>query len=827
MGNKVNEEALQKALEGLQALSEDVQTDREARELSSKIAQVSRRLRIEKGMGIAPSPLQQAQEIDPEYRVRPHLAYLSSRLVNATRDVERGKNRQIIVSMPPRSGKSTMTSQFFPLWLMRRHPEWEFVMVSYSESLSTGWAKNLRHFIEDKPELGVALRKDAGAQGRWETVEGGSMFATGTGGALTGRGARVLIIDDPIADFTAAHSPRIRDSLWNWWLSVALTRLEAPYLVLVTMCMTGDTPVLRPDGTETPLRDIRPDDEIATFTDEGEITTSVVANWASQGVDDILTLSMASGRKVRANARHPFWVIDEDGSGSWVRLGSLRAGMKVRCLAAPTEESSAPQTDAISPRSARACACPTTPAPGTQQGIGLRPPHMKDDGKFDSRGVTESRPRTTTDSSQSRMSGVPSVEGTSQKLPSLLTGQKSSASTTAMAPESCEACSATTATSSLLAATRPTSFGGPLSTSVVSTDEIVSVDPAGREEVFDIEVVGTHRFIANGLDVSNTRWHEDDFAGRLLSQEYEGDPRDWENIRLPAVAENDDVLKRPVDTPLLSPIIEETTEQASERWERTKVSVGSYTYSSMYQQRPAPQKGAIFDVGWWKYWTRDASKATEDGRVVYLDPAERSNARWIDSWDCAFKGGDSSSSYVVGQRWMRHKANRYLIAQQRGRWSFTDTIKRMKMWSRRDDQFTSPYGEYVNERIIEDKANGPAIIDTLKEEIAGIKAVNPGNSKEARARAITPEIESGNVYLPHPTDAGSEWVTDLLSELRNFPHDMYDDQVDALTQSLTVLRGSGTGSITVPGRSPTRGRLERDITRTGRSALTQRRIPGR
>ena len=559
MGNKMNEEALQKALDGLKALSEDVQTDQEARELSSQIAQISRRLRIEKGMGIAPSPLQQAQEIDPEYRVRPHLAYLSSRLVNATRDVERGKNRQIIVSMPPRSGKSTMTSQYFPLWLLRRHPEWEFVMTSYSESLTTGWAKNLRHFIEDKPELGVALRKDSGAQARWETVEGGSMYATCTGGALTGRGARVLIIDDPIADFTAAHSPRIRDSLWNWWLSVALTRLEAPYLVLVTM----------------------------------------------------------------------------------------------------------------------------------------------------------------------------------------------------------------------------------------------------------------------------TRWHEDDFAGRLLSQEYEGDPRDWENIRLPAMAENDDVLKRPVDTPLLSPIIDETPEQAVERWERTKVSVGSYTYSSMFQQRPAPQKGAIFDVGWWRYWTRDASKATEDGRVVYLDPAERSNARWIDSWDCAFKGGDSSSSYVVGQRWMRHKANRYLITQQRGRWSFTDTIKRMKMWSRRDDQFTSPYGEYVNERIIEDKANGPAIIDTLKEEIAGIKAVNPGNSKEARARAITPEIESGNVYLPHPTDPGNEWVTDLLSELRNFLHDMYDDQVDALTQSLTVLRGSGTGSITVPGRSATHGRMERDITRTGRSALTQRRIPGR
>lgn len=550
---------LQQTLKELRDLSERVSNDREAQELASSIAQVSRKLRIEKGIGIAASPLLQAQEIDEHYVVRPHLAYLSSRLVNATRDVERGRSRQLIVSMPPRSGKSTMTSQYFPLWLLRRHPEWEVVMVSYSEGLTTNWAKNLRAFIEQRPEMGVALRPDAGAQGRWQTVEGGSMYATGTGGSLTGRGAKVFIIDDPIADFTAAHSKRIRDSLWNWWLSVALTRLEPPYLVLVTM----------------------------------------------------------------------------------------------------------------------------------------------------------------------------------------------------------------------------------------------------------------------------TRWHEDDFAGRLLSQEYEGDPKEWENIRLPAVAEHDDVLRRPVGEPLLSPIISEGRDMALERWDKVKTAVGSYTFASMYQQRPAPQKGAIFDVGWWKYWTTDASKATDDGRVVYLDPAELTGARWIDSWDCAFKGGESSSSYVVGQRWVRQKANRYLVAQLRGRWSFTETIKKMKQWARRDDHWSSPYGDLVHERIVEDKANGSAIIDTLKEEIAGMKPVNPGNSKEARARAITPEIESGNVYLPHPTDQGNEWVTDLLSELRNFPHDMYDDQVDSLTQALSVLRGSGTGGITVPGRSPTRGRMERDVTRTGRSSLTARRIPGR
>jgi hypothetical protein len=105
----------------------------------------------------------------------------------------------------------------------------------------------------------------------------------------------------------------------------------------------------------------------------------------------------------------------------------------------------------------------------------------------------------------------------------------------------------------------------------------------------------------------------------------------------------------------------------------------------------------------------------------------------------------------------------------------------------------------VHDRLVEDRANGSAIIDTLRDHISGLKPINPTIGKEARARAITPEVESGNVYLPLPSDPGNEWVTDLLSELRNFPHDAADDQVDALTQALAYLRDSGRGGITVPG----------------------------
>src|SRR5690606_7866575 len=110
-----------------------------------------------------------------------------------------------------------------------------------------------------------------------------------------------------------------------------------------------------------------------------------------------------------------------------------------------------------------------------------------------------------------------------------------------------------------------------------------------------------------------------------------------------------------------------------------------------------------------------------------------------------------------------------------------------------------PLHERVHERFIEDKANGPAIIDTLRDKIPGLKPVNPQGSKEVRAHAVTPEIESGNVYLPDPRMPGYEWVAELIAEAQVFPNGSHDDQVDALTQALSQLRESGVGVLTVPG----------------------------
>ena len=96
----------------------------------------------------------------------------------------------------------------------------------------------------------------------------------------------------------------------------------------------------------------------------------------------------------------------------------------------------------------------------------------------------------------------------------------------------------------------------------------------------------------------------------------------------------------------------------------------------------------------------------------------------------------------------------------------------------------------ASRKMVEDKANGPAVISLLKHEISGIVPISPGqDSKLTRALAAAPEVEAGNVYLPKPKYA--PWVHDLISELCDFPSGKHDDQVDALTYALNYFRNSG------------------------------------
>lgn len=576
-----------------------------------------------------------------------------------------------------------------------------------------------------------------------------------------------IIVDDPVDGTASAHNRKAMDKLWRWWLSDMQTRAHPPFLIVVVGCLTGDTPVLMADGSEKAIRDVRIGDFVATFED-GALTTAPVTRWGNQGSDDVYSVTMASGRTVRANARHPFRVVTEGGGEEWVRAADLKPGDQVRSV-----EQRAARMDAIVQSEAGTSAT-----------------------------ATEWTPTTTSRPLQRRRVFVQSASGL--LTPRTLVEEVASSLTTITARDDSGGSSATTEASS---SGRGRQWNGSLllpNTYAPTEDEVVSVVLDGHEDVFDIEVDRTHSFIANGVEVSNTRWSSIDFIERLHSDQYEGDPREWERIVIPTIADGgEDSLQRAIGEPVLSPLLDESPDAALMRWGAIKSDIGSYAWAGLYQQRPFPAEGAIFNIEDFRYWTTNPARATEDGKVVLLDPSMLENARWLDSWDATLDGG-ISSDWVVGQRWARDGADRYLIAQRRGRWSFTQTINQWREWARTNDDAVSPYGRLVHERLIENKANGPAIADVLQREISGIRRVPATLGKAVRARSITPEIESGNVFLPNPDDPGNGWVSEFLDEWRAFDgtEGHADDQVDAGVHALRALRddSTGTGHISVPHR---------------------------
>ena len=123
--------ALKAVLADLREQVGEVTSEEEMRVITRRILDTTRQLKIKHGLGMPDGPLAQAIEIDPRFRHRDHLDYLSARVAQAVADVEAGQNRMLAVSMPPRSGKSTLLSTYTPTWILRAHPDWSIITASF------------------------------------------------------------------------------------------------------------------------------------------------------------------------------------------------------------------------------------------------------------------------------------------------------------------------------------------------------------------------------------------------------------------------------------------------------------------------------------------------------------------------------------------------------------------------------------------------------------------------------------------------------------------------------------------------------------------------
>jgi predicted phage terminase large subunit-like protein len=153
-------------------------------------------------------------------------------------NVADGKSNRLIVNMPPRHTKSEFASYLFPSWLMGRKPTSKIIQATHTSELAVGFGRKVKNLIDSEefsdifPDVNLA--SDAKASGRWSTNKGGEYYAVGVGGALAGRGADLLIIDDPVSEQDAL-SPSALDNIYDWYTSGPRQRLQPGGSIIIVM----------------------------------------------------------------------------------------------------------------------------------------------------------------------------------------------------------------------------------------------------------------------------------------------------------------------------------------------------------------------------------------------------------------------------------------------------------------------------------------------------------------------------------------------------------------------------------------------------------------
>lgn len=164
---------------------------------------------------------------------------ICKRLREFAEAVERGENPRLMLFMPPRSGKSEIVSRNFPAWFLGRNPDKEIIACSYASSLANSFSRKVRDILRDPAYKHIfpqcELDKDNQAVEQWMTTEGGGYVSAGVGGSIVGKGAHVLIIDDPVKGREEAKSEKTKESIRDWYTGSAYTRLAPGGGVLIIM----------------------------------------------------------------------------------------------------------------------------------------------------------------------------------------------------------------------------------------------------------------------------------------------------------------------------------------------------------------------------------------------------------------------------------------------------------------------------------------------------------------------------------------------------------------------------------------------------------------
>ena len=253
-----------------------------------------------------------------------------------------------------------------------------------------------------------------------------------------------------------------------------------------------------------------------------------------------------------------------------------------------------------------------------------------------------------------------------------------------------------------------------------------------------------------------TPWHEDDFAARLRERE--------ENVRVlrfPVEAEEQDLLGRAVGEALCPEIGKDDAWLAEIKasYRNDPRQGGARAWQALYQCDPRVEGGNLVKRAWWRFY--DPKDVTTFGTTVI-------------SVDAAFKDADDND-YVAIEVWSKRGSYYYGRYCLNRHMDFPATLQAIRAVRR-----LFPETNYI---LIEDKANGSAIIQTLRSEFVGVIGINPKGGKASRVNAVSPAIESGNVLLPND----APWTEEFIDQFTAFPAGEHDDMVDSASQALSYM----------------------------------------
>lgn len=176
--------------------------------------------------------------VDKDYTLEWFHEIIADELEQGFEKMKKGENVRLLITMPPRHGKSDMGTQKFPSWVLGKDPTTPIIVASYSDELATDFGQATRDIMYS-PEYTVMyptrLRKDTKAKGKWQTDSGGGYTATGVGGSITGKGFKVGVVDDPLKNREEADSEVVREARYKWYRSTFYTRQEGNSMIILIL----------------------------------------------------------------------------------------------------------------------------------------------------------------------------------------------------------------------------------------------------------------------------------------------------------------------------------------------------------------------------------------------------------------------------------------------------------------------------------------------------------------------------------------------------------------------------------------------------------------